>query len=159
MNKMINPQQAIKISKQLRTNGKSIVLAGGFFDILHVGHIKFLESAKKAGDFLFVLLEDDKKAREVKGIDRPINSQSKRSIILSALQSVDYVVKLYRMTNNKDYDKIINQIEPNVIAATYPDPNIEHKIRQAKLVNGKVEYVIKRISDISTTKLEKLIGK
>ena len=66
MKKIINIKDAIKVSQKLRKQNKTIVLAGGFFDILHTGHIKFLEKSKKHGDYLFVLLEDDKKAREVK---------------------------------------------------------------------------------------------
>lgn len=156
MKKMLTINQAIEVGKRLRQNGKSIVLAGGFFDILHIGHIKFIENAKKFGDYLFLFLEEDKKSR-IKGKNRPINSQKERAIILSALKDIDFVVLLKKMTNNDIYDNIISQIAPSVIATTYPDPAIEHKIRQAKLVNGKVEYVIKRISKYSTTRLANLI--
>lgn len=156
-NKILSIKDAIKVSQELRKQNKSIVLAGGFFDILHTGHIKFLESSKKYGDCLFVLLENDDKAKKVKGKNRPINSQRKRAIILSTLRSVAYVILLKNMTNNNRYDKIIIQIAPNIIATTEYDPYINHKKRQAKLVNGKVVCVIHRIHDRSTTKLAKLI--
>lgn len=155
MNKIITIKEAIKISEKIRKNRKTIVLVGGFFDILHTGHIKFLENAKKYGDYLFVLLEDDNKAKKAKGESRPINSQKDRAIVLSTLRSVDYVVLLKNMTNNAQYDKIIIQIAPNVLATTYGDPYINHKRRQAKLVNGKVMCVIHRIYDRSTTQLAK----
>lgn len=157
MGKIVNIKQAIKISKQLKSHGKKIVLVGGFFDILHVGHIKFLENAKKLGDYLFLLLEDDEASKRVKGENRPINNQKERAIILHSLRTVNFIVLLKEMTNNDNYDNIISQIQPSVIATTYPDPAIEHKIRQAKLVNGKVEYVIKRIPKYSTTQLANLI--
>ena len=157
MKKIINIKDAIKVSQKLRKQNKTIVLAGGFFDILHTGHIKFLEKSKKHGDYLFVLLEDDKKAREVKGAKRPINSQKNRAKILSSLSSVDYVVLLKNMTNNARYDRLIIQMEPSVLAVTYGDPYIKHKERQAKLINGKVVYVIKRIHDYSTTNLTEYI--
>lgn len=157
MKKIINIQEAIKISRKLKEQNKTTVLAGGFFDILHLGHIKFLEKAKKHGDFLFVLLEDDKKAKEKKGKKRPINLQRDRAKILSALQSVDCIIMLENMTNNSCYDKIIIQIAPDIIAATNPDPYIKHKKRQARLVNGKTVYVIQRIRNYSTTKLSKKI--
>lgn len=156
-NKILSIKDAIRASQEIRKQNKSIVLVGGFFDILHIGHIKFLENAKKLGDFLFLLLEEDKAS--TKGENRPINSQRHRAIILASLLSVDFVVLLKKMTNNDSYDKIISQIRPTVIATTYPDPVIRHKIRQAKLVNGKVEYVIKRIPKHSTTKLANLIKK
>ena len=155
MKKMLTMKEAIKIANNLKEQEKSIVLVGGFFDILHAGHIKFLQNAKKQGDYLFVLLEDD--ASKTKGKNRPVNSQKNRAIVLASQVSVDFVVLLKKMTNNKNYDNIVSQIAPNVIATTYPDPKVEHKIRQAKLVNGKVEYVIKRIYEYSTTRLANLI--
>lgn len=156
MNKILKINKAIEVAQKLRDLNKTIVLAGGFFDILHVGHIKFLENAKKLGDFLFLLLEDDKKAR-IKGKNRTINTQKERAIVLSALTSVDFVILLKRMTNDDIYDKMISQLRPAVIATTYPDPKVEHKIRQAKLINGKVEYAIRRINKYSTTRLASLI--
>ncbi len=153
MNKIISINKAIEVSKRLRNKEKTIVLVGGFFDILHEGHIKFLQNAKKQGDYLFVLLEDDRKARKTKGSKRPINSQKDRAKILSTLEAVDYVILLKNMTNDSQYDKIIIQIRPAIIATTYNDPYIKHKKRQAKLVKGKVMCVIKRISDHSTTQL------
>lgn len=154
-NKILSINDAIKIAQKLKKQNKTIVLAGGFFDILHEGHIKFLDSSKKYGDYLFVLLEDDNKARQIKGPERPINPQEYRAVILSAIKSVDYVILLKNMTNNSRYDKIILQIEPKVITTTSGDPYINHKKRQAKLVDGKVARVISRIYDHSTTKLVK----
>lgn len=155
MKKVIGIQEAINIAKKIRKQGKTIVLAGGFFDILHVGHIKFLENAKKHGDYLFVLLENDNKAKQIKGPKRPINSQKDRAKILSSLQSVDFIILLKNMTNNSDYDKIIIQIAPNVIATTSGDPYMNHKKRQAKKTKSKVVCVIRRIYDHSTTQLAK----
>lgn len=157
MKKIITVSGAIEIAQKFKEQNKTIVVVGGFFDILHVGHIKFLENAKKLGDYLFVLLEDDKKSKKIKGKNRPINLQKERAIVLSALRDVDFVILLKKMTNNESYDKIISQIWPTVIATTYPDPYIKHKIRQAKIVNGKVEYAIKRIYKHSTTRLVTLI--
>ena len=79
---------------------KITVLAGGCFDVLHPGHIVFLEKAKKAGDYLVVLLESDKKIRKLKGKGRPVHSQKERAEILSALKSVDSVVCLPYMEND-----------------------------------------------------------
>ncbi|MDP2638041.1 MAG: adenylyltransferase/cytidyltransferase family protein [Candidatus Levybacteria bacterium] len=159
MNKVVEIKEAVKIAQKLRRQNKTIVIVGGFFDILHPGHIKFLENAKKYGDCLFVLLENDAKARTTKGINRPINSQKNRATVLSSLQVVDYIVLLKSMTNNAQYDKLISQIAPSVIATTYGDPYINHKKRQAKLVNGKVVCVTKRISAYSATKFIDLMNK
>ncbi len=158
MKKILNIKEAIEIAQKIKKKNKSIVVAGGFFDILHLGHIKFLKNAKKQGDHLFVFLEEDSKALKEKGALRPINSQKLRAEILSGIQSVDYVVMLKNMTNNDLYDKIMVKIQPAIIATTYGDPYIEHKRRQAKLIGGKVVYVMKRLKDYSTTKYIKLIN-
>ena len=157
MNKVLKTNEAIKLAQKLKKQNKTIVVVGGFFDILHAGHTKFLEKSKKYGDYLFVLLEDDKKAKKIKGANRPINSQKNRAKILSSVSSVDYVILLKNMTNNVKYDRLIIQMVPSVLAATYGDPYIKHKERQAKLINGKVVYVTKRLHNYSTTKLTKHI--
>lgn len=156
MSKILKVIEAIKIAKKLRKQNKSIVLAGGCFDILHIGHIKFLENSKKCGDVLFVFLESDKAVRRLKGYNRPINNQENRAIVLSALSSVDFVVMLTNLKKDCEYDKIITKIHPSIIATTPNDSNIIHKKRQAKLIDGKVMYVAKRISDQSTTKIASL---
>lgn len=157
MKKILTINEAVNLAQKIRKQNKTIVVVGGFFDILHLGHIKFLEESKKYADYLFVLLEEDENAKE-KGKDRPINSQKDRSEILSSIQSVDYIVMLKNMTNNELYDKLMVKLQPRVIATTYGDPNIGHKRRQAKLIKAKVVYAIKKIYNYSTTKYIKLIN-
>lgn len=151
MNKIINVNDVTKISKQLRQEGKRIVLAGGCFDILHKGHLLFLEAAKKHGDILFILLESDENVKKIKGEGRPINSQDNRSIVISRIPYVDYVIPLRGVTKNKDYDKLIVQIKPDIIAMTWGEPGYEQRKKQAKLVNAKVKLVIERIGKLSST--------
>lgn len=153
MKKILNIEQAVKISNKLKNEKKGIVLAGGAFDILHLGHVRFLEKAKQEGDFLFVLLESDKSVRKIKGKKRPINIQADRAEVLAALYSVDFIVKLKGVLKDQGYDKIVRQISPNVLATTGIDSYIFHKIRQAKLVKAKVKIVTRRIKNKSTTKI------
>jgi rfaE bifunctional protein nucleotidyltransferase chain/domain len=159
MKKILTVREAIKIAKKLRDNNKTVVVAGGFFDILHLGHIKFLEKSKKYGDYLFVLLEEDNKATREKGERRPINSQKIRAKILAGIQCVDYILKLKNMTNNDHYDKIMVEMRPNVISTTYGDPHVNHKKRQAELIHAKLVYAIKKIGNYSTTKYTNYINK
>lgn len=147
---IIKVTKSIDLSKKLRKQKKTIVIVGGCFDILHIGHAKFLKASKKLGDILFVLLESDKNVRKLKGRGRPVNPQKDRAEILSNLKSVDYVVLLTNMKSDKDYDKLINQLSPNIIATTKNDPGIAHKIRQAEMINGKVKEVIDRLDNSSS---------
>lgn len=159
MKKILNIGEAVEIAKELRNKGKSIILSGGCFDILHIGHLIFLENAKKQGDVLFVLLESDAAIKKLKGKNRPINTQKDRASLLEALKIVDYVILLPNLIANENYDEIITQIKPSIIAVTKGDLSIRHKERQAKKVNGKVVVVTKMIQDQSTTRLAELISK
>jgi FAD synthetase len=158
MNRIINTEKAIKISKKLKREGKKLVLAGGCFDILHVGHIKFLTAAKKKGDILFILLESDKNVEKFKGKNRPINNQAERAMVLSSLRSVDYVIILREMKTNSDYDKLIVNLKPDIIATTKKSQQIIHNARQAKLIDAELALVINRISNKSTTRLAEIIS-
>ncbi len=159
MSKIITVNKAIKISVNLKKDKKSIVVCGGCFDILHIGHIKFLQKAKEKGDFLFVLLENDKNVKKLKGQKRPINKQKDRAEILASINFVDFVVLLNEMKTNTDYDSLIFSLKPNVIAITKNDPQEIHNIRQAKEINAKVVSVIAKIKNKSTSKLTDLIYK
>lgn len=159
MAKILNLEKAIITAKILNLEKKSIVLAGGCFDILHIGHIKFLEQAKKKGDYLFILLESDQSVRRLKGQNRPINLVFDRAQILAAINSVDYIIPLERVIESKDYDNIVEKIHPSIIAVTKNDKALIHKKRQAKKINAKVVSVIDRLEDKSTTKLAEIISK
>lgn len=156
MNKVINIKQAIEISKKLKTQKRIIILVGGCFDILHIGHVKFLEQAKKIGDFLFVLLESDESVRNLKGKDRPVNSQKDRAEILSSLRHVNCVINLTKILKDKDYDDLVIRIKPNFIAITDGDKNHMHKKRQAEKIGAKI-IALKRFKNKSTTKILNLI--
>lgn len=77
--------------KQLRANGKKIVATNGCFDLLHVGHIRYLNAARALGDVLVVGLNGDQSVRELKGAGRPINGENERAELVAALESVDLV--------------------------------------------------------------------
>ncbi len=156
MNKIINVKKSIEVSKKLKQDGKSVVVVGGCFDILHPGHVLFLEKAKKAGDVLFVLLESDEAISQKKGEQRPIHTQKDRSLVLANLVSVDYVVILPLLKTDRDYDDLLSKLKPTIIATTKGDPNRYHKVRQANLVGARVINVVKRIENTSTSSLAKL---
>ncbi|KKP80512.1 MAG: Glycerol-3-phosphate cytidyltransferase TagD [Candidatus Levybacteria bacterium GW2011_GWB1_35_5] len=158
MGKVLDIQQAIDVAQKINSEKKVIVLAGGCFDVLHIGHIKFLEKARQKGDYLFILLESDESVKKLKGNKRPINSQDDRAQILSALKFVDFVILLNGIKISKDYDDLVEKIHPDIIAVTQNDNAIFHKQRQAKKINAKVISVMERLEDKSTTRLAKLIS-
>jgi rfaE bifunctional protein nucleotidyltransferase chain/domain len=155
MEKMIDLQELERFLPR-ESKGK-IVLTGGCFDILHIGHVKFLSEAKGAGDYLIILLENDEKVKKLKGKNRPVFIQKERAEMLSALRSVDLIVLLPMMENDGDYLNLVAKIKPDIIAVTEDDPQIENKRRQAKEVGGELK-IISLTKTFSTSKLAKILG-
>jgi FAD synthetase len=147
-----------ELGKYLRSEDRGrIVLAGGCFDILHIGHVRFLSEAKGMGDTLIVLLESDRKVKRLKGRNRPIFIQKERAEMLSALRCVDLVVLLPSIEKDRDYLNLVMKIKPNLIAVTEEDAQIEKKKSQAKKVGAELE-VVSLIKRYSTSKLAKILG-
>lgn len=157
MKKTLSIEDVTQLAAKLHQQNQRIVLAGGCFDLLHIGHITFLEEAKKHGDILIILLESDQTISKSKGERRPINSQDDRARILSALSVVDYIFLLKSEMTDKEYDNLVIMLKPAIIATTAGDINRHHKERQAELVQAKVIDVTMPISDKSTTTLIRLL--
>lgn len=153
MNKIITIDQASKLSLKFKQAGKAIVLAGGCFDVLHSGHIVFLKAAKKNGDVLILLLESDESIKKRKGKERPLNSQEKRAAVLSSLETVDYILPLKGVTKNEEYDRLMIQIKPDIVAMTKGDLNIPQRVKQCEMVGAKLKLVTEKIDGLSTTAL------
>lgn len=159
MGKIILPVDAKALSQTLTDQNKRIVLTGGCFDLLHRGHIDLLSNAKKQGDVLFVMLESDQTITHLKGQTRPINTQDDRAYLLSHIEDVDYIIMLPPLLSNEDYDKLIFDIKPAIIATTKGDPAKMHKIRQAETVSAKVIDVTDVVTNASTTRLADILSK
>lgn len=89
--KILTLDQLRAESGRLRVEGKRVVATNGCFDILHVGHIRYLAAARKLGDILIVGLNGDNSVRQLKGTNRPVNHERDRAEVLTALAPVDYV--------------------------------------------------------------------
>jgi D-beta-D-heptose 7-phosphate kinase / D-beta-D-heptose 1-phosphate adenosyltransferase len=100
------------LSNELRTRDKKIIFTNGCFDLLHAGHVRFLETAKSFGDILIVGLNSDRSVTTLKGEGRPVNTQLDRAYILAALEAVDYLVVFDEDT---PYD-LIKAIKPHILA-------------------------------------------
>ena len=133
------------------------ILVGGCFDLLHYGHIRFLEEAKKQGDWLVVALESDENVRRMKGDSRPIHSQEQRKEMLEAISFVDEVISLPPMATDQEYADLVKRIKPHAIAVTDGDPIVEKKKSHAQTVGAQL-VIIPKIPTPSTSQLAKLLG-
>jgi len=154
MEKIIAYGQISSLTKLLKN--MHVVLVGGCFDILHLGHIRFLRSAKQYGTLL-VALESDVTLVKFKGQNRPIHRQVERAEVLAALEMVDYVVTLPYFHSDEQYARLTQEIKPNFIAVTSGDPQLNNKKHHAQLVKAKI-VIIPKINTPSTTQLAKLLS-
>ena len=89
--KLLSQEKLLGMREALRAEGKSLVFTNGVFDLLHVGHVRYLAAARTLGDALIVAINSDRTVRELKGEGRPIVNEDERAEILAALRQVDYV--------------------------------------------------------------------
>jgi len=143
-----------ELIKKRREKGQIMVFTNGCFDILHVGHIHYLSSARSLGDFLVVGLNSDESVKKIKGSLRPINSEKERAYALSALECVDYIV----FFDEETPEKLIKELKPDILVKGADWE--EEKIVGATFVKsygGKVERIPFKF-DVSTTKIiEKIL--
>jgi rfaE bifunctional protein nucleotidyltransferase chain/domain len=104
--------EAATLADRLRAQGKRIVLANGCFDLLHVGHVRYLRAARALGDVLFVGLNADAAVRRLKGPGRPVIPAAERAELLSALRDVDHVV----VFEDDTADELLRRLRPHVHA-------------------------------------------
>ena len=142
--------------KKSKKEKAKVVLVGGCFDILHYGHIHFLKKARALGNYLVVALESDKNIKRLKGKKRPIHDQNQRREMLESLHFVDQVIVLADKMNDKDYEKLVKIVNPQVIAVTSGDPIIGKKRKQAEEIGASL-IEIPRIKVASTTQIAKLL--
>ena len=135
----------------LKIKDKKIVFTNGCFDILHIGHAKYLKESKKFGDILIVGLNSDLSVKRLKGDSRPINNESDRAYLLNELKSVDYVV----IFNEDTPENLLNIIKPDVYTKG-ADYTLETLPEAKTVINngGRVEF-IKLVDGKSTTNVIK----
>ncbi|WP_297453844.1 D-glycero-beta-D-manno-heptose 1-phosphate adenylyltransferase [Persephonella sp.] len=139
----------MEIINRWKKEGKKIVFTNGCFDIIHAGHVDYLEKAKALGDVLVVGLNSDESIRRIKGKDRPVNIQEHRKRVLEALKPVDLVIIFEEDTP----ERLIKEIKPDVLVKG-GDWSIENIVGAdfVKSYGGEVK-TIDFVYDISTTKI------
>jgi len=113
--------------ERLRASGKRLVFTNGVFDLLHVGHVRYLNHARALGDALVVAINSDRTVRELKGSDRPVFNEAERAEILAALRVVDYVV-------------VFDDVSPrSLIAELLPDVLVKGGDYELDQIHGREE--------------------
>lgn len=141
MNSKIVTETYLKtILCKLRRNNRKIVFTNGCFDIIHVGHIRYLKKAKELGDLLVVGLNTDNSVKRLKGKNRPIIRQNDRAEILAALEYVDYVV----LFNETTPERLIKGIRPDILVKggdykinEIVGRNTAKTVKTIPIINGK----------------------
>ncbi len=160
MNNIIkNRNELIEIRKRLKTENKKVVFSNGCFDILHAGHVDYLNKAKLFGDVLIVALNSDDSVKRLKGSKRPIVKEEERAFIMANLKSVDYVTFFEEDTPAKIIDDLIPDILvkgsdwkiDNIVGREIVEKN-GGKVERVEFVNFQstsniIDTIIKKFKD------------
>lgn len=147
-------EKLAQLVEHLRGLGATIVLTSGTFDILHVGHQRYLEEAKKRGDFLIVGVDSDEKVRTRKGPNRPIVPETERVEVLAHQRSVD-IVTLKPLLSKEQRWALIKLVRPDVLVATQETYNDEER-EQLKEWCGEVVVLEPQATTSTTAKIRRL---
>ncbi len=152
---IMNEEQLLIAVSDARAHGERIVMTGGCFDILHAGHVAYLEQAKGFGDRLIVAVNDDDSVTQLKGPSRPINNLARRMAVLAGLGAVDWVVPFVDVTP----ERIVNAVLPDVWVKG-GDYKVED-LPEAKpvLANGGKVQILQFLAGCSTSDIIDRINK
>jgi len=154
--KLIGWEQLPGWRAQQRAAGKKLVVTNGCFDLLHLGHVTYLENARNLGDLLLVGLNGDESVRQLKGAGRPVNGESDRAAVLAALQSVDGVCIFGEVTANR----FLARAQPDIYVkgGDYTLESVNQEERRTVEQSGGKIHIIPFVPGKSTTALLKKIA-
>lgn len=153
MGKFIKKEELQDVLRNIKAQGKTLVTTNGCFDVIHIGHVKYLQKSRSFGDVLMILLNSDKSVRNIKGPSRPINNEVDRAELLCALSCVDYVV----LFDENSPAELLKEIKPD-IHTKGQDYTIE-TLPEAKIITdngGKIEFIEFVQGKSTTSILEKM---
>ncbi|MDQ3684274.1 MAG: D-glycero-beta-D-manno-heptose 1-phosphate adenylyltransferase [Acidobacteriota bacterium] len=153
--KILRRDEAGVVRARLREAGRRLVFTNGCFDVLHVGHVRYLQSARALGESLMVAINSDRSVRALKGKGRPINSEDERAEMLAALGAVDYVT----VFDEDSPRALIAELLPDVLAkgGDYSLGEI-HGREEVEAAGGRV-VALPFIEGVSTTSIIERIRK
>ena len=111
MGRVLLPEGFVRAARAMQRRGGKVVFTNGVFDLMHYGHVQYLQKARRLGDALFVAVNSDRSTRRLKGPDRPLVPYRDRSAILAALECVDYVTRFDTDTPQA----LIEKVRPDVL--------------------------------------------
>jgi rfaE bifunctional protein nucleotidyltransferase chain/domain len=151
--KVFNRNELATVLQQLKSEGNVIVTTNGCFDVLHLGHLRYLQAARQLGDLLVVAINSDASVRELKGENRPLIPEDERAEMLAGLECVDYVVIFPELTPID----LLSELKPN-IHVKGGDYKLEQLIeRDVVEANGGKVIVGLNVPGKSTTNLIQVI--
>ena len=153
--KILTPAAMLAERDCLRAGGRRLVFTNGVFDLLHVGHVRYLTQARALGDALVVAINSDRTVRELKGPDRPVFSEAERAEILAALRAVDYVT----IFDDVSPRRLIAELLPDVLVkgGDYDLDQI-HGREEVEAAGGKVISLPFVEGASTTTLIQKIRG-
>jgi rfaE bifunctional protein nucleotidyltransferase chain/domain len=155
MNKILERNALKDKLEELRKKGKKIAFTNGCFDILHVGHVRYLREAKKTADVLVLALNSDSSVRSLKGEERPLMNEKERAEILAALEFIDFVTIFNELTPLE----LINYLKPDILikGGDWPEEKVVGR-EEVKKWGGRVA-IIPEVEGKSTTNIVEKIKK
>lgn len=153
MGQIVSEEELKNIINRLKSQNKKSVFTNGCFDILHIGHVKYLRASKKYGDVLIVGLNSDSSVKKIKGETRPINNESDRAEMLSELNCVDYVV----IFDEQSPASLMDRIKPDIYTKG-ADYTLETLPEAPVVIKNNIEvHFIDFVEGKSTTNILKSI--
>ena len=155
MNKILEREALRNKLEALRKKGKRIAFTNGCFDILHVGHVRYLREAKKTADVLVLAINSDASVRSIKGEKRPLMNEKERAEILAALECIDFVTIFQELTPLE----LINYLKPDILikGGDWPEEKVVGR-EEIKKWGGRVA-IIPEVEGKSTTNIVEKIKK
>jgi D-glycero-beta-D-manno-heptose 1-phosphate adenylyltransferase len=156
MSKIVSVNELGAISSEMQATGKKLVVTNGCFDLLHVGHVRYLQAARKLGDALAVGLNGDESVRALKGKGRPLNKGQDRAEVLAALSSVDYVAIFPEVRATR----FLETVRPAVYVkgGDYTAETLDAQERAALEKSGAQIRILPFVEGYSTSRLIERLG-
>ena len=132
--RIVTAEELARIRADMDASGRRLVFTNGCFDLLHAGHVRYLQQARELGDALAVGLNSDRSVRELKGEGRPVNAQDDRAEVLAALGCVDFVV----IFDGKRATEVLRAVRPHIYAkgGDYTPESLDADEREVLLAAG-----------------------